>query len=257
MKILEIKFKHTEKPVEITTNEEVEKGEEILINNGQIVEYVYINKIKEKSNVVEENSEISFLRKLTDKDKEKIEKIKKKIPELLSVCHEKIQKHELVTMKLLNADMSFDEKKITFYFSAEGRVDFRDLVSDLIKTFKKLIRLQQVGARDEAKLVGGFGKCGRELCCASFLNNMESITLDMAKDQEIMSSSNKLSGLCGKLMCCLYYELEEYKEMAKKLPKIGEEVSTKQGTGRVISRNILKQKYTIENKDGQKIEVIK
>jgi cell fate regulator YaaT (PSP1 superfamily) len=220
-----------------------------VVDNGRLKDDQF-----EKGDIKE--GEIEVIRKLTDKDRDQYDELKKAARGLISDCQQKIDNHKL-PMHLLDAELSFDEKKLTFYFTAEGRVDFRSLVSDLASTFKKLIRLQQVGARDEARFLGGFGRCGEKLCCRRFLKgDLDSVTLDMAQVQGLATmGSNRITGVCGKLMCCLAYELKEYKEAAKKLPKIGDRVKTEKGTGVVISQNVLSGKVTVELEDKSRLEV--
>jgi cell fate regulator YaaT (PSP1 superfamily) len=161
-------------------------------------------------------------------------------------------------MQLLDADLSFDEKKLTFYFTAPSRVDFRVLVSELAHTFKKIIRLQQIGSRDEARYLGGVGRCGETICCKKFLKgNLESVTLDMASDQNLAQmGSNRITGVCGKLMCCLKYELEYYQKVKKTMPALGTEINTEKGKGTVIGQNIVKKKVTVKlNEGGNILEV--
>lgn len=175
----------------------------------------------------------------------------------LEACEKAIKKFEL-PMNLLDAHFSLDGEKITFIFSADTRVDFRELVKELARVFKKQIILRQVGPRDEARIFGGFARCGRPLCCSTFLDNLESVTMEMAKDQNLDSKgSSKISGICGKLMCCLSYEATQYREMAKNLPAFGVTVKTAAGvTGKVVDRNVLRQTLLIENEEaGTKIEV--
>jgi cell fate regulator YaaT (PSP1 superfamily) len=146
----------------------------------------------------------------------------------------------------VNVEYSFDRTKVIFYFTAAGRVDFRNLVKDLAKIFKARIELRQIGVRDEAKLFGGFGPCGRQLCCALFLNDFEPVTIKMAKEQGLPVNPPKISGLCGRLMCCLSYEDEVYKDFAKNLPKEGDKINTPEGKGKVIRVNVLKRSVTVE-----------
>lgn len=253
----EIKFPTIEKINFVDSSDQVfENGDEVLVDLGQTQEVAVVIS-GGYSDVVDKNDIIPglILRKTTQEDQEKIDKLKEKANEYLPLCQEKIEQYNLAEMKLLGADLSYDEKKLTFFFSAEGRIDFRELVTELVRTFKKIIRLQQIGSRDEAKIFGGCGKCGRNLCCSSFLNNVESVTLDMAKEQDIVSSSNKLSGLCGKLMCCLAFELENYRVLTKNMPQIGEEIKIKNEKGRVVSRSLIKQTYQVETEKGQKVEM--
>ena len=158
-------------------------------------------------------------------------------------------------MKLVQAEYSFDRSKILFYFTANGRVDFRELVKDLAKIFKARIELRQIGVRDEARLFGGFGSCGRELCCARFLRDFEPVTIKMAKEEGLPLNPPKISGLCGRLMCCLSFEYETYKILSKGLPREGERLHLQQGKGKVISINVFKRSATVELEDGTQIEV--
>lgn len=186
------------------------------------------------------------LRSATFTDLEKIKKYDEKADEAMDVCHKAIDKYDL-PMKLIGAHFAFDGSRLTFYFTAESRIDFRNLVRDLTRHFQKSIRLQQIGSRDAAAKIGGYGICGCELCCARFLGKFESITVDMARAQQIVHrGSERLSGVCGRLMCCLAYESKLYQESLKKMPALGQEVKTSQGVGRVVARNILKQKVEVE-----------
>ena len=185
-----------------------------------------------------------------DEDLEKFREFEMQRDQALSLCEKAIQKYEL-PMNLLDVHFSLDGEKVTFVFSAETRVDFRELVKDLVRIFKKQIILRQVGPRDEARLFGGFARCGRSLCCSTFLDNLESVTMEMAKDQNLDSKgSSKISGICGKLMCCLAYESAQYKELARNLPDIGARVKTVDGnTGVIIDRNIIRQTLLLENEE--------
>lgn len=159
----------------------------------------------------------------------------------LSFCKKAIDKYELV-MKLIDVYYSFDGSRITFVFSADGRVDFRELVKDLNRHFNKTIRLQQIGIRDGAKISGDFGHCGRPLCCGRFLHELTSITSEMAERQQcVHRGSDRISGICGRLMCCLAFEEEGYRELAEKLPAIDSEVKFEDKKGRVVGHHILKQ----------------
>lgn len=194
------------------------------------------------------------IRKANPWDMHQIEKNKKKIKEVMDTCFKKIQERHL-PMKLIDAEFSFDRSKIMFYFTAEGRIDFRDLVKDLANVFKTRIELKQIGVRDEAKMLGGFGPCGRTLCCAAFLKDFEPVTIKMAKEQNLPLNPTKISGLCGRLMCCLSYEHKTYKELMKGAPKEGDVIKTEKGPGKVISINAIKRAATVELEDGTLIEV--
>ena len=171
-----------------------------------------------------------------------------------NTCLKKITEHKL-EMKLVEVEYSFDRSKIIFYFTAEGRIDFRELVKDLARIFKSRIELRQIGVRDEAKLFGGYGPCGRPLCCSKFLKNFEPVTIRMAKDQALPLNPPKLSGICGRLMCCLSYEYENYRELLKGLPKEGERINTPEGKGKVISVNALKRSVIVEIEKDKQIEI--
>lgn len=179
-------------------------------------------------------------------DKENREKEK----EAFKICEEKIKKYKL-DMNLTEVEYKFDNSKILFYFTAEGRIDFRELVKDLAAVFKTRIELRQIGVRDEVKRIGGNGVCGRELCCCSFLGNFETVSIKMAKEQNMSLNPSKISGNCGRLMCCLKYEQEVYEDKLNRLPKIGAVVKTEDGEGTVDSIETLKEIVRVKLKDGE------
>jgi cell fate regulator YaaT (PSP1 superfamily) len=195
-----------------------------------------------------------IIRKANPWDMHQIDKNKSKIKEVINTCSRKIQERKL-SMKLIDAEFSFDRSKIIFYFTAEGRVDFRDLVKDLANVFKARIELKQIGVRDEAKILGGLGPCGRALCCATYLKDFEPVTIKMAKEQNLPLNPTKISGLCGRLMCCLGYEYKTYKDLMKGLPKEGDILKTEKGSGKVVSINAIKRSVNVELADGSQIEV--
>jgi cell fate regulator YaaT (PSP1 superfamily) len=195
-----------------------------------------------------------IIRKANPWDMLQIDKAKKKVKEVVETCAKKIQEHKL-PMKLVDAEFSFDHSKIVFYFTADGRVDFRNLVKDLAGIFKTRIELKQIGVRDEAKLLGGFGPCGKSLCCATFLKDFEPVTIRMAKEQNLPLNPTKISGLCGRLMCCLGYEYKTYKELMKGMPKMGDVLKTQKGSGKVVSINAIKRSCMVELEDGAQVEV--
>lgn len=195
------------------------------------------------------------VRLATEADLKQIEDNKQKIKEAVSTCQKKIAEHKL-DMKLIDAEYSFDRSKLIFHFTSEGRVDFRELVKDLARIFRARIELRQIGVRDEAKLIGGFGNCGRELCCARFLKDFEPVTIRMAKEQGLPLNPPKISGVCGRLMCCLSYEFDTYKSLSKDLPKEGEKITTPEGKGKVIHVDILKRKVSVEIGQGAETKVI-
>jgi len=195
-----------------------------------------------------------IVRIATKDDVHQISENKKRIKSAFQTCMKKLQERKL-DMKLIDAEYSFDRTKLIFYFTSEGRVDFRELVKDLAHIFRVRIELRQIGVRDEAKMLGGFGHCGRPLCCASFLKAFEPVTIRMAKEQNLPLNPTKISGCCGRLMCCLGYEYENYRKYLKGLPKEGEKIKTKQGKGKVISVNALRRMVLVELEEGRQIEV--
>ena len=185
----------------------------------------------------------NILRKANKEDFKKLERIKQEEDDALNICKEKIKKYNL-PMKLVYIKYLFDKSRIIFYFISAQRIDFRELVKDLVKLFKTKIELRQIGIRDGTKMIGGIGICGREVCCASFIQKFTPIHINMAKIQKIAMNQSKVSGLCGRLMCCLSYESEFYKECLKKYPRLKENIETEKGKGKVIEVNVLK-KYVI------------
>lgn len=190
-----------------------------------------------------------IIRLATNKDKKQHEENKKKEQEALKICEEKIKEHKL-DMILTDVEYKFDRSKLLFFFTADGRIDFRDLVKDLAAIFKTRIELRQIGVRDEVRKLGGNGMCGRELCCCSFLGSFETVSIKMAKEQNISLNPSKISGNCGRLMCCLKYEQEVYEEKLSRLPKVGAIVKTDDGEGEVCGVETLKEIVRVKLKDG-------
>lgn len=195
-----------------------------------------------------------IIRVCTPEDMCKIEENRNKAKEALKICAAKIAEYKL-EMKLVRAEYSFDRSKVIFYFTANGRVDFRALVKDLAKVFKARLEMKQIGVRDEARLHGGFGPCGRELCCVKFLKDFEPVTIKMAKEEGLPLNPPKISGLCGRLMCCLAYEYPVYKVLSKGLPREGEYIQTSKGKAKVVSVNILKRSVTAQLEDGVPVQL--
>lgn len=187
-------------------------------------------------------------RKATQEDIDKLAENSEKEKEAYAICEEKIRLREL-PMKLISVEYTLDVNKIIFYFTAEGRIDFRELVKDLAAIFKTRIELRQIGVRDEVRRMGGNGVCGRELCCCSFLNNFDAVSIKMAKEQNMSLNPSKISGVCGRLMCCLKYEQEAYEEKLGRLPKVGSIVETVDGEGTVDSVEILKENVRVKFED--------
>ena len=206
------------------------------------------------------------IRIATPKDLKHDEENKKKEKEAFTICEEKIKKYQL-DMHLTDVEYKFDNSKILFYFTANGRIDFRDLVRDLAAIYKTRIELRQIGVRDKVKKIGGNGVCGRELCCCTFLSDFETVSIKMAKEQNVSLNPSKISGNCGRLMCCLKYESEVYEEKLQHLPNVGAIVKTEDGEGEVDSIEILKEKlrvklknedgYTYKKYDAKDVEIIK
>lgn len=217
----------------------------IKLDDGVIVETI---RGIEYGTVVIESKEIddsevkaplkSVIRIANEQDEAQLEKNKKKATDAFPLVEERIEKHGL-KMKIIDVEYTFDNGKVIFYFAAEGRVDFRDLVKDLASVFRTRIELRQIGVRDEAKTLGGIGPCGRTVCCNTFLGDFSPVSIKMAKEQGLSLSPTKISGLCGRLMCCLNYEQEYYEKTRRKMPPIGITVTTVDGKGEVIDHNIL------------------
>lgn len=210
---------------------------EVVIANRSVVEEKVVAPLKK------------VIRIATPKDTNHYEENKKKEKEAFEICQKKVKKHGL-DMNLVDVEYKFDNSKILFYFTADGRIDFRDLVKDLAAIFKTRIELRQIGVRDEVKRIGGNGVCGRELCCCSFLRNFETVSIKMAKEQGISLNPSKISGNCGRLMCCLKYEQDVYEDKLARLPKVGAIVKTEDGKGTVDSVETLKEVVRVKLKDG-------
>ena len=218
---------------------ETAQGEEygeVAISNRAIPEEKIVKPLKK------------VLRIATYKDKKHYEENKKKEKEAFEICKQKIKEHKL-EMTLTDVEFKFDNSKVLFYFTADGRIDFRDLVKDLAAIFKTRIELRQIGVRDEVKRIGGNGVCGRELCCCSFLGNFETVSIKMAKEQNMSLNPSKISGNCGRLMCCLKYEQEVYEEKMNRLPRIGAIVKTEDGEGTVEGVETLKERIRVKLED--------
>lgn len=203
---------------------------------------------------VEENDLVMPLKKVirvaTQEDTKQYKQNKQKEIEAFDICVEKIKQHSL-EMKLIDVELTFDHNKIIFYFTSDGRVDFRELVKELAFIFRTRIELRQIGVRDEAKMLNGIGICGRTLCCSTFLGDFQPVSIKMAKEQNLSLNPSKISGICGRLMCCLKYEEDTYEELNKNLPNVGDYVKTPDGNGEVLSINILRQlvKVSVQKKE--------
>ena len=218
-------------------------------NGEEFAKIAMANKLMPDEKIVEPLRKV--IRLANKKDIKQYEENKEKEKEAFDIALDKIEKHKL-PMKLIDVEYKFDRTKILFYFTADGRIDFRELVKDLAAIFKTRIELRQIGVRDEVRRMGGNGICGRELCCCCFLNNFEAVSIKMAKEQNMSLNPSKISGVCGRLMCCLKYEQEAYEEKLEKLPRVGSIVDTADGEGTVIDVEILKEnlKVKFEDEDG-------
>ena len=245
----------------------VEKGDKVIVETAQGEEYGEVlipNRKIEDEKILEPLKKV--IRLANNKDNKHYEQCKKTEKEAFKVCQEKIKKHKL-DMNLIDVECKFDGSKILFYFTAEGRIDFRELVKDLAAIYKTRIELRQIGVRDQVKRIGGNGVCGRELCCCTFLRDFEAVSIKMAKEQNISLNPSKISGNCGRLMCCLKYEDNVYTEKLAKLPNIGAIVKTEDGEGEIDSIETLKERirvkfkneegYTYKKYDAKDVKVIK
>ena len=239
---------------------DVKRGDHVIVETARGIEYgTVVGDPKE----VEDDKVIQplkpVLRVATARDTEQENANKQKEREAFKICLEKIKKHKL-DMKLIDAEYTFDNNKVLFYFTADGRIDFRELVKDLASVFKTRIELRQIGVRDETKIMGGIGICGRTLCCHAHLSEFVPVSIKMAKEQNLSLNPTKISGMCGRLMCCLKHEEETYEYLNRKLPNVGDYVTTDDGLkGEVQSVNVLRQlvKVLIENNDEKEIREYK
>ena len=253
-KIVGVRFKNSGKIYYFNPqNLELKKGTYVIVDTAMGDEYgevVIPNKLILDNEVQEPLRKV--IRVVSDKDKKMHDENKAKEPEAKKIFEEKVKDHNL-NMKLVDVEFKFDGSKVIFYFTAEGRIDFRDLVKDLAAIFKTRIELRQIGVRDEVRRLGGCGMCGRPLCCTTFLSNFEVVSIKMAKEQNMSLNPSKISGCCGRLMCCLKYEECVYSEKIKRLPKIGAIVKTEDGTGEVISVETLKERIRVKFKDNDDV----
>ena len=248
-------------------NLNIKKGDKVIVETAQGEEYAEVliaNRIVNDDKIVAPLKKV--LRIATNKDTKHYEDCKKKEKEAFNVALKKIKEHKL-EMTLTDVEVKFDNSKILFYFTADGRIDFRDLVKDLAAIYKTRIELRQIGVRDEVKRIGGNGVCGRELCCCTFLSDFEAVSIKMAKEQNISLNPSKISGNCGRLMCCLKYENDVYEDKLKHLPNVGAIVKTEDGVGEVDNIEILREKlrikfkgeegYTYKKYDAKDVTIIK
>ena len=257
-KVIGVRFRKAGKVYYFSPGDnEIKNGDHVIVETARGVEYGYVvlgsHEVEDKK-VVQPLKPVLRMASPEDEEIERINKEKEK--EAFRICLEKIKKHEL-EMKLIDTEYTFDNNKILFYFTADGRIDFRELVKDLASVFKTRIELRQIGVRDETKIRGGIGICGRPLCCSSYLSEFIPVSIKMAKEQNLSLNPTKISGVCGRLMCCLKYEEETYEELNSRLPNIGDYVTTDDGLkGEVHSVSILRQLVkVIVTVDGDEKEI--
>lgn len=246
VKVAGVRFKKAGKVYYFDPSDlDVKKDTNVIVETARGMEY---GTVTSDIKSVCENEIVAPLKKIiriaNDKDTQQHAENLKKKEKAIILCQEKVDKHKL-EMKLIDVEYTFDNSKIIFYFTADGRVDFRELVKDLAGVFKMRIELRQIGVRDEAKMVGGIGTCGRGLCCHSWLPEFEPVSIKMAKVQNLSLNPTKISGICGRLMCCLKYENDVYMELRKGMPEVGERIKTDDGIGIVFDSNILEDKIKV------------
>lgn len=236
---------------------EYSKGQYVIVETARGIEYgevVIPNKTIKDEMVVQPLKKV--IRLVTKEDEEKIRINEEQEEEAFKICKEKIVKHEL-DMKLVSVEYTFDNNKILFYFTSDDRVDFRELVKDLASIFRTRIELRQIGVRDETKMCGGIGICGRGLCCNTFLCDFQPVSIKMAKEQNLSLNPVKISGICGRLMCCLKYEEESYQEIKDRLPEVGTIVMTPEGEGKIIGVKLLREQFKVAVEKKEKNKVVR
>ncbi|TQR48447.1 stage 0 sporulation protein [Bacillus cereus] len=252
--VVGVRFKKAGKVYYFDPNQfDICENEFVIVETVRGIEY---GKVVITKKQVDENDVVLPLKKViriaNENDRTIVEENKHAAKEAYQVCQQKVVEHNL-DMKLVDVEYTFDRNKIIFYFTADGRIDFRELVKDLAAIFRTRIELRQIGVRDEAKMLGGIGPCGRMLCCSTFLGDFEPVSIKMAKDQNLSLNPAKISGLCGRLMCCLKYENDEYEAAKEQLPDLDQRIQTPHGTGRVIGLNILERLIQVELVDKERI----
>ncbi|WP_100400526.1 PSP1 domain-containing protein [Bacillus sp. FJAT-44742] len=231
----------------------IEEGQWVIVETARGIEY---GKVVLGTKEVGEDDVVLPLKKVirlaTEQDNQNVAENMQLAKKAYDVCVSKINEHKL-DMKLVEVEYTFDRNKVLFYFTADGRIDFRELVKDLASIFRTRIELRQIGVRDEAKMLGGVGPCGRILCCSTFLGDFEPVSIKMAKDQNLSLNPAKISGLCGRLMCCLKYENDTYETAKKELPDVGQQIKTPDGKGKVIGLNILERVIQVSLSDPDRV----
>ena len=247
MKSCRVKFDHVTGTIELETGEALVPGDHVVcdLDKGQFMGVVATEPAESEKQGLKK-----IARKASAEEVAAHKALKEKEIHAFDVCRKKIEEMKL-PMKLLRAEYLFGGSKLLFYFFSEDRVDFRELVKELAKEFKVRIEMRQVGVRDEAKIIGGLGNCGNVVCCKRFLNNFSIVSIKMMKEQNLLLNPSKISGVCGRLMCCLGYEYDMYVEAKKEFPKAGKRVTTPHGEGKVLKYNILNRTVTVLTDDGK------
>ena len=235
----------------------IQKGQHVIVETSRGVEFGRVeipNRDVPIDEIVQPLKKVIRVATPADEQQEQQNKVREE--EAFAVCLTKIEKHEM-QMKLIDVELTFDQNKIIFYFTSDGRVDFRELVKELASIFKMRIELRQIGVRDESKILNGIGICGRALCCATFLDEFQPVSIKMAKDQNFSLNPSKISGVCGRLMCCLKYEEETYEYLNRDLPNVGDVVLTPDGKGDVLSVSVLRQliRVAVRKKQGDDVTI--
>ena len=232
----------------------LKKGDEVIVKTEQGLSFgIVATPVRKRDPNFPKDQLKEVFRLANDKDRRQYQDNLIRETETYQFCQERIEARDL-PMTLVDVESFFDGSKIIFYFYADGRVDFRELVKDLVKKLHTRVELRQIGVRNKAKMVGGLGPCGRELCCTAFLKEFHSVSVKMAKEQNLSLNPTKISGVCGRLMCCLRYEYEDYLDMKKEMPKVGKRIATPEGEGKVIRQNVLAQKLIVALADGRELE---
>lgn len=256
VKVVGVRFKKAGKIYYFDPNGmALEPGADVIVETSRGLEYgevvVPVKEVEEEE-IVQPLKQV--VRVATPEDREIMEVNKKRQREAFQIGLEKIAKHGL-PMKLVDVEYTFDNSKLIFYFTADGRVDFRELVKDLASVFRMRIELRQIGVRDEARMIGGLGPCGRALCCATFLGDFAPVSIKMAKEQNLSLNPTKISGICGRLMCCLRFESEVYRDVMDELPNVGETVETEAGEGTVVDIKPITESVVVQMPDNGTVEV--
>lgn len=257
IKIIGVRFREAGKIYYFSPGKrKISRGDQVIVETARGVE---MGRVVLGEKEVSEEEIVSPLKEVTriatEEDLKRVKRNREKEKEAFVICEQKIKKHQL-QMKLVGAEYTFDNNKLLFYFTADGRIDFRELVKDLASVFRTRIELRQIGVRDETKMMGGIGICGRELCCKTFLSDFAPVSIKMAKEQNLSLNPGKISGLCGRLMCCLKNEYETYEYLNSRLPGVGDFVTTPDGVkGQVQSINVLRQTVKVLTEQGDVKEV--